>query len=300
MQLPVLQLLSLTNGVQLGYRSAPAVPKSDLPTLVLLHPFITDSSFFEPQFTDPQLADQKWNMIAVDIHGHGNTTGRDEFTYWDTATDVGLLLDHFDIPKATFCGTSQGGFIATRLALQRPRLVNRIVYAGSSILVETAESKASITYLTTDFPYIEENLALVNKAGFGVDINSPDATQREIDAGNHWIATWKERYGGSPENEARMVKVTNQLLERDDIVPRVGELDVKIDVMHGELDEIYTVDVHANGTRAVLEANDLLGSFEIVPGGAHYLSWGKWERVNAKLVEIMKLKNKRGEHHHRD
>jgi pimeloyl-ACP methyl ester carboxylesterase len=92
MQLPAPQTLALSNGVTLGYRSAPAVPNPHLPTLVLLHPFLTDSSFFEPQFTDPLLAGKEWNMIAVDIHGHGNTTGRENFNYWDTATDLGLLL----------------------------------------------------------------------------------------------------------------------------------------------------------------------------------------------------------------
>jgi pimeloyl-ACP methyl ester carboxylesterase len=95
MSLPDLQHHTLPNGVTLGYRSVPSVPNPAFPTLLLLHPFITDSSFFSPQFTDPILGGEaggKWNMIAVDIHGHGTTTGRDEFTFWDTATDIALLL----------------------------------------------------------------------------------------------------------------------------------------------------------------------------------------------------------------
>ncbi|KAF8542723.1 Alpha/Beta hydrolase protein [Trichophaea hybrida] len=120
-------------------------------------------------------------MIAVDIHGHGDTTGRDEFTFWDTATDIALLLDNFNIRNVVICGTSQGGFVATRLALHRPDLVKRIVYAGSTLLLETPESYAGITHLTTGFP-------------------------------------------GKPEKEALMQEAVKQLLQRDDIVPRVSEL----------------------------------------------------------------------------
>jgi hypothetical protein len=53
---------------QRRYRSASPAPEPYLPALVMLHPFITDSSFFEPQFTDPLLADQKRNMVAVGTH----------------------------------------------------------------------------------------------------------------------------------------------------------------------------------------------------------------------------------------
>jgi hypothetical protein len=108
------------------------------------------------------------------------------------------------------------------------------VYCGSSILVETPESKAGISYLCTGFPNIEENLVLVTKAGLGVDPTSPNATACEVEAGNYWICVWKERYGGSPEKELRMQKCVHMLLERDDIVPQVGDLgkDLTIDIMH--------------------------------------------------------------------
>jgi len=36
-----------------------------------------------------------------------------------------------------------------------------------------------------------------------------------------------------------------------------------------------------------LEENGVLGSYIVVEGGAHYLSWGRWEEVDLKLVEIL-------------
>ncbi|KAF8249259.1 alpha/beta-hydrolase [Wilcoxina mikolae CBS 423.85] len=171
-------------------------------------------------------------MIAVDIHGHGDTTGRDEFTFWDTATDIALLLENFNIRNVVICGTSQGGFVATRLALHRPDLVKQIVYAGSTLQLETPESYAGITHLTTGFPYVKENLGLIMQAGFGVDPFAENATAREAEAGKHWISVWNERYSGTPEKEALMQKAVKQLLQRDDIVPRVPELRTMVDVMH--------------------------------------------------------------------
>jgi pimeloyl-ACP methyl ester carboxylesterase len=92
---PAAQTFSPATSVQFGYRALPSTPDPSLPTLLLIHPFITDGSFFAPQFEDPELGGQagkKWNMIAIDIHGHGDSTGRQEFTYWDTASDAALLL----------------------------------------------------------------------------------------------------------------------------------------------------------------------------------------------------------------
>jgi pimeloyl-ACP methyl ester carboxylesterase len=60
-----------------------------------------------------------------------------------------------------------------------------------------------------------------------------------------------------------------------------------VDKNQGSADQIYIPDVHAVGTREVLEKAQHLGTYEVVDGGAHYLSWGKWELVNAKIVEVM-------------
>jgi hypothetical protein len=93
--LPELQIFSLENNVKLAYRSLPTKPNPELPTIVFFHPLLTDSSFFHRQFIDPKLggeAGRKWNLIAIDLHGHGDTTGRDTFTFSDTSRDSLALL----------------------------------------------------------------------------------------------------------------------------------------------------------------------------------------------------------------
>ncbi|KAI5819650.1 Alpha/Beta hydrolase protein [Pyronema omphalodes] len=287
---PEAQTFSPAPGVQLGYRALPSPPNPSLPTLLMIHPFITDGSFYAPQFEDPQLGGQagkKWNMIAIDIHGHGDSTGRKEFNYWDTAFDTALLLDHLGIKNVTIVGTSQGGFVATRLAIHRPDLVKDIIYAGSSVLLETKNSYDGIIFFTNNFPYVEDNLGIVVQGGFGFDHTAANATKEQKAAAEKWLNVWKTRYGGSPENEERALGCTKQLLGRDDIIPRLKELKTKIHIMHGENDSIYTVAEHAEGSKKVLEEHDLLASYTIVPGGAHYLSFEKWQEINPRLIQIM-------------
>lgn len=56
----------------------------------------------------------------------------------------------------------------------------------------------------------------------------------------------------------------------------------------GELDPIYTAGEYAEGAREALEKEGKLGSYLVVEGALHYLSWGCWADVNKKLVEVMK------------
>ena len=63
--------------------------------------------------------------------------------------------------------------------------------------------------------------------------------------------------------------------------------DVAADPSKGASDGIYTVDTYAEGTKRLLEENEILGSYRILEGGAHYLAWSHWEELDKKLVEIL-------------
>jgi pimeloyl-ACP methyl ester carboxylesterase len=99
---------------------------SKKPSLVLINSFATSADLYEPQFNDTKL-NEKVNLIAIEPLGHGNTrlssTTSETFTFWDTAYMNLQLLDALGIKKAFVLGTSQGGFIATRMALLRPESV---------------------------------------------------------------------------------------------------------------------------------------------------------------------------------
>jgi pimeloyl-ACP methyl ester carboxylesterase len=80
----------------------------------------------------PVLADH-FEVIAVELQGHGRT--RDiprPLTYEDMAGDMAGLLEALDIARAHFVGYSLGGAVALKLALDRPELVDHLVFAGGA------------------------------------------------------------------------------------------------------------------------------------------------------------------------
>lgn len=80
----------LSNGSTIGYliNGELDLTKS---TILVLHAFLSDKHAWTDFFQSP-LA-QLVNLVAVDLHGHGETSGRKEWTYWDNAEDIiGLMV----------------------------------------------------------------------------------------------------------------------------------------------------------------------------------------------------------------
>ena len=80
----------------------------------------------------PELA-RRFEVIAVELQGHGHT--RDvarAMNFGAMAGDVAALLDTWGIGRADFVGYSMGGQVALQLALDRPDLVDHLVFAGGS------------------------------------------------------------------------------------------------------------------------------------------------------------------------
>jgi pimeloyl-ACP methyl ester carboxylesterase len=99
--------------------------------LVLLHgAFGTIESCFARLL--PALAG-RFEVVAVELQGHGRT--RDiarPLRYEGMATDTAALLEALEIPQAHFVGYSLGGAVGLQLAIDRPELVDRLVYAGGA------------------------------------------------------------------------------------------------------------------------------------------------------------------------
>jgi pimeloyl-ACP methyl ester carboxylesterase len=99
------------------------------PPLVLLHgAFGTIESCFADLV--PRLA-RDFEVVAVELQGHGRTRDVDRpLSYHGMAADTAALVEALDIPRAHFVGYSMGGAVAVQLALDRPELVDHVVYAG--------------------------------------------------------------------------------------------------------------------------------------------------------------------------
>ena len=122
----------------IGYRLGKAYDAS-LPTLVLVNSFTASVEQYRPQFADERLAGV--NLLAIEPYGHGETrAGYAQFTYWDSAIEILQVLDALDIPEAFVLGTSQGGWIAARMAILAPSVVKGIIP-----LTSTRRSRSSST-----------------------------------------------------------------------------------------------------------------------------------------------------------
>ncbi|CUA77735.1 hypothetical protein RSOLAG22IIIB_06751 [Rhizoctonia solani] len=128
--------LKLSNGVLLSYFSFPdPLPSPTRPTILLLSAFFqrVDVQFI-PQVQDTNLTGngQAFNFIGIDVHGHGETSGREEWGYMDNAKDVADGLSLLGVDKFFIMAASHGGITAQELSLLCPSRVRGIILIGST------------------------------------------------------------------------------------------------------------------------------------------------------------------------
>lgn len=107
-------------GITAGYALSNDRYDPAKPTCVLINSMCTTVSLYRDQFSDAALTDAM-NLLAIEPLGHGSTSCPSEhFTYWDSAWMALQVMDQLGIDKAFALGTSQGGWIVTRMALLAP------------------------------------------------------------------------------------------------------------------------------------------------------------------------------------
>lgn len=113
-------------GIQVGYRLSQPAPDPTKPTLVMFNPFTTTADYYLQEFKNKTLTDSL-NLVAIELLGHGQTRLKktESFTYWDSAIMAFQLLDTLGIDKVFTLGTSQGGWVAVRMALLAPERVRK-------------------------------------------------------------------------------------------------------------------------------------------------------------------------------
>src|SRR5688500_3775675 len=127
-------------GSTIGYRFGTAYDAS-LPTLVMVNSFTTSVELYRPQFADEKLSATA-NLLALEPYGHGRTRATyGQFTYSDSAIAGLQVLDALDISRAFVLGTSQGGWIAARMAMLAPGTVAGIIPLGTSMDFESQRSR---------------------------------------------------------------------------------------------------------------------------------------------------------------
>jgi pimeloyl-ACP methyl ester carboxylesterase len=104
--------------------------QTDAPPLVFLQHFRGNLDSWDPALVD-RLAKGR-EVILLDNRGVGGSTGVVPDNVTDMARDALAFIDALGLKEIDILGFSLGGYVAQELTLLRPRLVRRLVLAGTA------------------------------------------------------------------------------------------------------------------------------------------------------------------------
>lgn len=113
-----------------------------LPTLLLIHGFPLDGSFWQPQVEGLSGAA---HVLAPDLRGFG-TDARplpEAMTMESYAEDMKELLDGAGIERAVLCGLSMGGYVAMAFLEQWPDRAAGLILCNTRSTADSEEGKAA-------------------------------------------------------------------------------------------------------------------------------------------------------------
>ncbi|MGF0224904.1 alpha/beta fold hydrolase [Dietzia natronolimnaea] len=278
-------------GSTIGYRFARQYDPA-LPTLVMINSFTTSVELYRPQFADEKLA-SRMNLLAIEPYGHGETRARyRHFTYWDSAIANLQVLDALGISKAFALGTSQGGWIATRMALLNPGAVEGIVICGTSMDHESPASMERGCWNGSEFcspaidalaepvgeDWVVDDDFVVAVLGAGLGENVSDAER------DFWIRTYRTNYTGD-EGRRRLRTSSINLRDRDGLEARLSDVHCPVLWLQGTADQVYSV---ANAEDGIARfTGSLSATLQVVEGGQHFLTASDPEVANAATLAFV-------------
>ncbi|MEY4978182.1 MAG: hypothetical protein RLZZ352_452 [Pseudomonadota bacterium] len=101
-----------------------------LPTVVFIHGVLNDHSVWILQ--SRYLAHHGFNVLAVDLPGHGKSAGEAPASVEAAADFVGALLDAAGVQQAALIGHSWGSLIALEAAARLQQRISHLVLVGTA------------------------------------------------------------------------------------------------------------------------------------------------------------------------
>jgi pimeloyl-ACP methyl ester carboxylesterase len=123
-----IRMIQAANGVSYAYRRFGSSDDRRPPLLFLQH-FRGNLDNWDPLLVDTIAAGRE--VILLDNTGVGSSSGTVPSTVTQMARDAIAFLDALEIDHVDLLGYSLGGMVAQEIALLRPRIVRRVVLAGT-------------------------------------------------------------------------------------------------------------------------------------------------------------------------
>jgi pimeloyl-ACP methyl ester carboxylesterase len=121
--------IEAANGVSYAYRRFGNTSTLAPPLLLFMH-FRGNLDNWDPALVDA-LSDNR-ELILFDNAGVAGSTGAVPRTFTQMAQDALRFIEALELTEIDVLGYSIGGFVAQELTLLRPRLVRRVILAGTS------------------------------------------------------------------------------------------------------------------------------------------------------------------------
>lgn len=278
-------------GSTVGYTFAKPYDPA-LPTLVLINSYTTSAELYRPQFADPALGTAA-NLLALEPYGHGRTRASyQHFTYWDSAVANLQALAALGIREVFVLGTSQGGWVAARMALLAPDAVKGLITLGTSMDSESPRSRDlgcwdGIEFCTPSVDGLSEPVGedwvvpdqFVDDV-FDTAMGGVSAEEREF-----WLATYRGNYAGDAGRHRLRLSTVN-LRDRDGLHGRLDEVRCPILWLHGTADQVYSVANAQEEIRMFTRSPE--ARLETIEGGQHFLSASNPAEVDSAAIDFVK------------
>lgn len=278
-------------GSRVGYTFARPYDPA-LPTLVLINSYTTSADLYRPQFADPALGSAV-NLLALEPYGHGRTRASyRHFTYWDSAVANLQALAALGIREAFVLGTSQGGWVAVRMALLAPDIVKGLITLGTSMDSESERSRAlgcwdGIGFNTPLIDALAEPVGddwvvpdYVVDAVFDTAMGGLPAEERAF-----WLAVYRANYAGDAGRRRLRLSTVN-LRDRDGLHGRLDDVRCPVLWLHGTADQVYSVANAQEEIRMFTRSPE--ARVEIIEGGQHFLSASNPAEVDSAAIDFVK------------
>ncbi|EXF83630.1 hypothetical protein CFIO01_00772 [Colletotrichum fioriniae PJ7] len=281
-------------GITAGYRLSGDKVDPAKPTVVLINSMCTTVSLYNDQFNSKTLTDAV-NLLAVEPLGHGSTSCPVEhFTYWDTAIMALQVMDKLNVQKAFALGTSQGGWMVTRMAILAPERILGLLPLGTSMDYESADSRVkgcwdpkaqllafydgwSSATPTPDFIVDDIWCGMVGSLGFSGTV-PPETLE-------FWTKTLKSVYKGD-EGRKKLKMALGNLLSRDGLLLRLRDIKCPVYWLQGTADPVFGVNIPGEQIKLFTSAPE--ATVTLVEGGGHYLNATSPKEVEEALLKMVK------------
>jgi 3-oxoadipate enol-lactonase len=243
----------------------------DGPAVVLLHSFLCSGAMWQNQ-VGPLAAQNR--VINIDCRGHGASSGVSKaFNLYDMVEDVLAVLDVLGIGRAVWAGLSIGGMIALRGALRAPDRLSALILADTDAGSERLWSRLKYGALgwLVRVCGISPVLPQIARQMFG-----RTTRQKQPDL----VAQWVDRFAHVDIPSA--LRTLQALNERDDLFPRLAEINVPALVLVGAEDRSLPPDRSRRLARALPRAR-----LVEIPGAGHLSSLEQPAAVTSAMLDFL-------------